>query len=111
MVSTSLCIDETEEVPLGTESLGWRPIKIPANSACLLVKHICTIVFFVFWGLFGCVWSLLLRVGFICGERGLLFVAVRGLLLLWSTGSRHTGFSSCGTWALERRLNSCGSRA
>ena len=21
------------------------------------------------------------------------------LLLLWSTGSRHTGFSSCGTWA------------
>ena len=21
------------------------------------------------------------------------------LLLLWSTGSRHTGFSSCNTWA------------
>ena len=36
------------------------------------------------------------------GERGLLFVAVRGFLLRWllllqSTGSRHSGFSSCGT--------------
>ena len=39
-----------------------------------------------------------------CGKQGLLFVAVRGLLiqwllLLWSTGSRHVGFSSCGTQA------------
>ena len=41
---------------------------------------------------------------------GLLFVAVRGLLLLRSTGSRHVGFSSCGAWALERRLSSCGAR-
>ena len=32
-------------------------------------------------------------------------------LLLWSTGSRHAGFSSCGSRALERRLSSCGSRA
>ena len=46
-----------------------------------------------------------------CGEQGLLFVAVRGLLvavasccggfsLLQSTGSRHTCFSSCGSRAL-----------
>ena len=40
-----------------------------------------------------------------CGERGLLFVVVHGLLiavtslLLLSTGSRHAGFSSCGTRA------------
>ena len=39
-----------------------------------------------------------------CGERGLLFVEVRrlliGLLLLsQSTGSRRAGFSSCGTRA------------
>ena len=49
--------------------------------------------------------------------------SLRWLLLLWSTGSRHVGFSSCGTrasvvvahrlsscgsWALERRLRSCG---
>ena len=53
------------------------------------------------------------------------------LLLLWSMGSRHTGFSSCstwaqklrhagpracrlssyGSWALELRLGSCGTRA
>ena len=46
-----------------------------------------------------------------CGEQGLLFVAVRVLLLLWSTGSRRAGFSSCGSRALERRLSSCGARA
>ena len=34
-----------------------------------------------------------------CGKQGLLFVAVRGLLLLQSTGSRHVGFSSCRAWA------------
>ena len=38
-----------------------------------------------------------------CSERGLLFVAVRGLLIavaslvVQSTGSRRAGFSSCGT--------------
>ena len=53
-----------------------------------------------------------------CGERGLLFVVVRRLLLLWSRGSRHAGFSSCGTRAQElwladseRRLSSCGAQA
>ena len=39
-----------------------------------------------------------------CVERGLLFVAVHGLLiavasLLQSMGSRHVDFTSCGTWA------------
>ena len=49
-----------------------------------------------------------------CGERGLLFVAgfsLWWLLLLQSTGSRHTGFSSCGLWALEHKLSSCGAQA
>ena len=32
-------------------------------------------------------------------------------LLLWSTGSRRAGFSSCGSWALEHRLSSCGAMA
>ena len=59
-----------------------------------------------------------------CGEQGLLFVVVHGLLIavaclvaehglqvhrlqqLW-----HVGFSSCGSRALERRLSSCGARA
>ena len=35
----------------------------------------------------------------------------RWLLLLWSMGSRHVGFSSCGLWALEHRLSSCGTEA
>ena len=32
-------------------------------------------------------------------------------LLLWSTGSRQAGFSSCGSLALERRLSSCSTQA
>ena len=57
--------------------------------------------------------------------RGLSLVVVSGgysplrcvgfsllwLLLLWSTGSRHTGFRSRGSQALECRLSSCGARA
>ena len=39
-----------------------------------------------------------------CGEPGLLFVAVHGLLIVVASlvatmGSRHADFSSCGTWA------------
>ena len=37
--------------------------------------------------------------------------SLQWLLLLWSMGSRHAGFSSCGSWALEHRLSSCGVRA
>ena len=33
------------------------------------------------------------------------------LLLLWSTGSRRVGFSSCGSWALECRVSSSGAWA
>ena len=58
-----------------------------------------------------------------CGEQALLFIVVHGLLvalasLVAGIGSRPAGFSSCGTraqkcgsWALERRLSSCGTRA
>ena len=38
-------------------------------------------------------------------------LSLRWLLLLQSTGPRRMGFSSCGLWALERRLSSCGARA
>ena len=63
--------------------------------------------------------SSLLRVAFSsCGEQGLLFVVVRcvgfssqWLLLLQSKGFRRTGFSSCGSRALEHRLSSYGARA
>ena len=69
-----------------------------------------------------CTWAF-----FSCIERGLLFIAVRGLLIavaspvvergwaqqLWHTGSvvvAH-GLSSCGSRALERRFSSCGAWA
>ena len=37
--------------------------------------------------------------------------SLQWLLLLWSTCSRRTGFSSCDSQALEYRLSSCGARA
>ena len=59
-----------------------------------------------------------------CGERGLLLVAMRGLLIAVASlccgaralGARASvvaahGLSSCGLRALERRLSSCGARA
>ena len=61
--------------------------------------------------IFGCV-------GVFVAVRGLPLLAASGgysslrwLLLLCSLGSRHAGFSSCGSRALERRLSSCGARA
>ena len=58
-----------------------------------------------------------------CGEWGLLFVAVCGLLIAVASLVEHglqgrglqqlwrMGFSSCGSWALECRLSSCGTWA
>ena len=66
---------------------------------------------------FGCVGSVLLRAAFSsCGEWGLCFIAVRGLLIAVASlvaehGSRHMGFSSYGWRALECRLSRCGARA
>ena len=37
--------------------------------------------------------------------------SLQWLLLLRSTGSRHMGFISCGLWAVEHRLSSCGAWA
>ena len=58
------------------------------------------------------------------GEQWLLFVVVRGLLIAVASlveehcllGAQASvvvarGLSSCGSWALERRLSSCGARA
>ena len=58
-----------------------------------------------------------------CGERGLLFIVVRGLLIVMASrcgaqalGTRASvvvarGLSSCGSRALEHRLSSRGARA
>ena len=58
-----------------------------------------------------------------CGEQGLLFIEVRGLLIAvaprcraqalgtWTSVVVARGLSSYGLWALERRLSSCGTWA
>ena len=61
---------------------------------------------------------LFLAVSGLVAVRGLSLVAASGDysslrcagFSLRSMGSRHTGFSSCGSRALERRLSSCGAR-
>ena len=51
------------------------------------------------------------------GYSSLQRFSLQWLLLLQGTGSRHSGFSSCGTevsscnsWVLEHRLSSCGTQ-
>ena len=67
--------------------------------------------------IFGCVGSVAARgLSLVAASRGYFSLQCTGfslqwLLLLRSTGSRRMGFSSCGMWALERRLSSCGARA
>ena len=52
--------------------------------------------------IFGCAGSLLLRGLFSSGDSAL--VGVLRFLSLWSTGSRHAGFSNCSTWAQQLQL-------
>ena len=80
--------------------------------------------FFFFINLFIYIFYFWLRWVFVAARRLSLVAAsrsysllhctgfsLRWLLLLLSTGCRCTGFSSCGSRALERRLSSCGARA
>ena len=67
--------------------------------------------FLVALGLRCCAWAFSS-----CGERGLLFIAVHGLLIAVASlvvehGLQACGLSSCGSRALERRLGSCGTWA
>ena len=63
--------------------------------------------------IFGCAVSLLL-LGLFSSFHKLLWCSsfsLQWLFLLRSTGSRHTGFSSCNSQAVEHRLSSCGTWA
>ena len=69
---------------------------------------------FIYLFTFGCVGSSLLRTGFFssCSERGLWFVAVRGLLIAVASlccGARALGARA--SVVVARRLSSCGARA
>ena len=64
------------------------------------------IYFYFIYFIFGCVGSSLLRTGLslVAASRGYsslrcMGFSLRWLLLLWSTGFRHVGFSSCGARA------------
>ena len=92
---------------------------LPSES--ILFIYFLIILFHLFLAALGlrcCAWAFSS-----CGERGLFFAAVRGLLIAvasrcgaWAPGVRASvvvthGLSSCGSRALERRLSSCGPRA
>ena len=106
-------------------------------STCSLILYIYIFKFMFYLFIFGCIVSSLRCAGFSLRCAGFSLqctgfslqcagFSLRWLLLLRSTGSRHTGFSSCGTRAsvvvahgisscgsraLGRRLSSCGARA
>ena len=84
------------------------------SVAYLIIE--CSFFFFFNLFIFGCVGSSLLCTGFLQLRRVGAYSSLRctGFSLLWllllrSTGSRHAGFSSCGTWAQQLWL--VGSRA
>ena len=116
----------------------FAPILSLVGIKILKHNHLFFFYKFIYLFIFGCIGSLLLRGGFLfsCGERGLLFVAVRRLLIavaslvvehglqvrvvqvhvlqqLWHMGSVVVaqGLSSCGSRALELRLSSCSAQA
>ena len=75
----------------------------------------------VFFFFFGCAWSSLLHGPFFSSKQGPLYMWWAGLPLRREashgfSGCRaralgHAGSSDCGSWALEHRLGSCGTRA
>ena len=82
---------------------------LPNSHSCLspLKKKKYLFIYWLYWVFIDA------RLVSSCGEQRLLFIAVQGFSLQWllslqSTGSRYTRFSSCGSWALEHKLNSRG---
>ena len=95
-----------------TVSVNSQTKRIPRENMKVILTTFKSLLYFFFF--FGCVGSSLLHVGFslVAASRGYSSLPCAGFslqrrLLLRSMGSRRGGFSSCGTWALERRLSSC----
>ena len=83
--------------------------------SCLNVYFILLLLFFIYFWL-RWVFVAVRGLSLVATSRGYSSLQCRGfslrwLLLLQSMGSRHRGFSSCGSRALERRLSSCGAWA
>ena len=73
-------------------------------------------LFYLFYFCLGCVFVAVHGLSLVAESGGYSLLWCAGfslwwLLLLWSMSSGQAGFSSCGSWALERRLSSCGARA
>ena len=62
---------------------------------------------FIYLFIFGCIVSSLLHAGFSCSERGLLFVALHGLLIAVASLVAEHGLQACGL----QQLWLAGSRA
>ena len=95
----------------------YLPVKcylFPWSSLYFFVFINLLILFIYFW----LCWVLVAvhRLSLVAVSRGYSSLRCAGFLLQWplllqSTGSRHTGFGSCDSRALECRLSSCGARA
>ena len=74
--------------------------KLPLSEINFIIRHYQTviIILFIYLFIFGCVGSSLMCAGFLstCGEWGLHFVVVRGLLTVVAS-------VCCGAWALGAR--------
>ena len=106
--------------PTSWEKVSQQKLSKSSSVFFIMIWEVVLCMFFffkrIYLFIFGCIGSSLRCAGF----------SLQWLLLLWSTGSRHAGFSSCGMWAsvvvalglsscglqaLERRLSSCGAWA
>ena len=77
----------------------------------LFLKISCLLYFWWHWVFVAaCRLSLVVVSGSYSSSQCMGF-SLRGLLLLWRTGSRLMGLSSCSSWALECGFSSCGARA
>ena len=98
---------------MGTSHCVWR-----AFSNCDLLYFFFIYNLFILFTYFWLCWVFVAACGLslvaVSGGYSSLRCAgfsLRWLLLLQSMGSRRVGFRNCGSWALERRLSSCGAGA
>ena len=96
-------------LPLGVDFLLVNTLLLFIVSKTL--SGFCLFVFlWLCWVLVAVMGVLSLQwVGATLQVRGMSFSLWR-LPLLWSTGCRACGFSSCSSWALESRLSNCGAQ-
>ena len=99
-----------------TQCHSFHPM-FASNSFIILSLRFRALIHFWVFCLFVCLNFFLIyfwRRWVFIAARGLSLVAVSGLLIVVASlvvepaFSRCVGFSSCGSWALEHRLSSCG---